>query len=45
MTIGKTPDVWAAAVKEYGIINWFTTTKPENRIDGARRPWSGSIVI
>jgi dipeptidyl aminopeptidase/acylaminoacyl peptidase len=24
MAIGKTPDVWAAAVEEYGIINWMT---------------------
>lgn len=24
MAIGKTPDVWAAAVEEYGIINWLT---------------------
>lgn len=25
MAIGKTPDVWAAAVEEYGIVNWLTT--------------------
>ena len=24
MAVGKTPDVWAAGVEEYGIINWFT---------------------
>lgn len=24
MAIGKAPQVWAAAVEEYGIINWFT---------------------
>jgi dipeptidyl aminopeptidase/acylaminoacyl peptidase len=24
MAIGKTPDVWAAAVEEFGIINWMT---------------------
>lgn len=24
MAIGKTPDVWAAAVEEYGIISWLT---------------------
>jgi dipeptidyl aminopeptidase/acylaminoacyl peptidase len=24
MAIGKTPDIWAAAVEEYGIINWLT---------------------
>jgi dipeptidyl aminopeptidase/acylaminoacyl peptidase len=27
MAIGKTPDVWAAAVDEYGIINWSTMLK------------------
>jgi dipeptidyl aminopeptidase/acylaminoacyl peptidase len=27
MAIGKTPDIWAAAVEEYGIINWFTMLK------------------
>ena len=30
MAIGKTPDVWAAAVEEYGIINWFTMLKHED---------------
>jgi dipeptidyl aminopeptidase/acylaminoacyl peptidase len=24
MAVGKTPEVWAAGVEEYGIINWFT---------------------
>ncbi len=24
MAIGKVPDIWAAAVEEYGIINWST---------------------
>ena len=24
MALGKTPDVWAAGVASYGIINWFT---------------------
>jgi dipeptidyl aminopeptidase/acylaminoacyl peptidase len=24
MTVGKVPDIWAAAVEEYGIINWLT---------------------
>lgn len=24
MAIGKTPDVWAAAVEQFGIINWLT---------------------
>jgi len=27
MAIGRTPDVWAAAVSEYGIINWMTMLK------------------
>jgi dipeptidyl aminopeptidase/acylaminoacyl peptidase len=27
MAVGKTPDIWAAAVEEYGIINWFTMLK------------------
>lgn len=27
MAIGKTPDIWAAAVELYGIINWFTMLK------------------
>jgi dipeptidyl aminopeptidase/acylaminoacyl peptidase len=27
MAIGKTPDIWAAAVEEYGIISWFTMLK------------------
>jgi dipeptidyl aminopeptidase/acylaminoacyl peptidase len=27
MAIGKTPDVWAAAVEEFGIINWSTMLK------------------
>ncbi len=30
MAIGKTPDVWAAAVEEYGIINWFTMLQHED---------------
>ena len=27
MAIGKTPDRWAAAVEQYGIINWLTMLK------------------
>jgi len=27
MAIGKTPDIWAAAVEEYGIISWLTMLK------------------
>jgi dipeptidyl aminopeptidase/acylaminoacyl peptidase len=30
MAIGKTPDVWAAAVEEYGIINWLTMLEHED---------------
>jgi len=30
MAIGKTPDVWAAAVEEYGIINWLTMFEHED---------------
>jgi dipeptidyl aminopeptidase/acylaminoacyl peptidase len=30
MAIGKTPDMWAAAVEEYGIINWFTLLEHED---------------
>jgi dipeptidyl aminopeptidase/acylaminoacyl peptidase len=30
MAIGKTPTMWAAAVEEYGIINWFTMWQHED---------------
>jgi dipeptidyl aminopeptidase/acylaminoacyl peptidase len=30
MAIGKTPDVWAAAVEEYGIIDWLTMLQHED---------------
>jgi len=30
MAIGKTPSVWAAAVEEYGIINWLTMLQHED---------------
>ncbi len=30
MAIGKTPDVWAAAVEQFGIINWFTMLEHED---------------
>src|ERR1700747_131056 len=30
MAIGKTPDVWAAGVEAYGIINWFTMLQHED---------------
>jgi dipeptidyl aminopeptidase/acylaminoacyl peptidase len=32
MGVGKTPDVWAAGVEEYGIINWFTMLKHEDAL-------------
>jgi dipeptidyl aminopeptidase/acylaminoacyl peptidase len=30
MAIGKTPDVWAAAVDEYGILDWYTMLAHED---------------
>ncbi len=30
MAIGKTPDIWAAAVEEYGIIDWLTMLQHED---------------
>ena len=30
MAIGKTPEVWAAGVEEYGIINWLTMIQHED---------------
>jgi len=30
MAIGKTPDIWAAAVEEFGIINWYTMLQHED---------------
>jgi len=30
MALGKTPDVWAAGVEEYGIINWLTMMQHED---------------
>jgi dipeptidyl aminopeptidase/acylaminoacyl peptidase len=30
MAIGRTPDVWAAGVEEYGIINWYTMLQHED---------------
>ena len=30
MAIGKTPEIWAAAVEQYGIINWFTMLQHED---------------
>ena len=30
MAIGKTPEMWAAAVEQYGIINWLTMLEHED---------------
>ena len=30
MAIGKTPDLWSAAVDEYGILNWLTMLQHED---------------
>jgi len=30
MAIGKTPDVWAAGVEQYGIIDWYTMLQHED---------------
>jgi dipeptidyl aminopeptidase/acylaminoacyl peptidase len=30
MAIGKTPEVWAAAVDEYGILNWYSMLEHED---------------
>jgi len=30
MAIGKTPEVWAAAVDEFGILNWYTMLQHED---------------
>jgi dipeptidyl aminopeptidase/acylaminoacyl peptidase len=30
MAVGKTPDVWAAGVEEYGIIDWYTMLQHED---------------
>lgn len=32
MAVAKTPDLWAAAVEEYGIINWFTMFQHEDAL-------------
>jgi len=41
MAIGKTPDLWAAAVEEYGIINWFTMLQHE---DPALQAYQRSLI-
>jgi len=30
MAIGKTPDVWAAGVEQYGIVDWYTMLQHED---------------
>jgi dipeptidyl aminopeptidase/acylaminoacyl peptidase len=30
MAIGRTPDIWAAAVEQYGIIDWYTMLQHED---------------
>src|SRR6266576_3350242 len=32
MALGKTPEIWAAGVEEYGIINWFTMLQHEDAL-------------
>ncbi|WP_304190283.1 S9 family peptidase [Phenylobacterium aquaticum] len=41
MAIGRTPDVWAAAVSQYGIINWFEMMKHE---DAALQQYQRSLI-
>ncbi len=41
MAIGKTPDLWAAAVEQYGIINWFTMLQHE---DASLQQYQRSLI-
>lgn len=41
MAIGKTPTMWAAAVEEYGIINWFTMLQHE---DASLQEYQKSLI-
>jgi dipeptidyl aminopeptidase/acylaminoacyl peptidase len=41
MAIGKTPDIWAAAVEQYGIINWYEMMKHE---DAALQAYQRSLI-
>jgi dipeptidyl aminopeptidase/acylaminoacyl peptidase len=41
MAIGKVPDLWAAAVEEYGIINWFTMLQHE---DASLQQYQRSLI-
>jgi dipeptidyl aminopeptidase/acylaminoacyl peptidase len=45
MAIGKVPDLWAAAVEEYGIIDWFTMLQHEDaRLQQYQRSLVGDPV-
>jgi dipeptidyl aminopeptidase/acylaminoacyl peptidase len=45
MAIGKTPDLWAAAVEQFGIINWFTMLQHEDpRLQAYQRSLIGDPV-
>ncbi|HEY8002746.1 MAG TPA: S9 family peptidase [Phenylobacterium sp.] len=41
MAVGKTPDVWAAGVSMYGIINWYEMLKHE---DAALQAYERSLI-
>jgi len=41
MAVGKTPDVWAAAVSQYGIINWYEMLKHE---DASLQAYQRSLI-
>ena len=41
MAIGRTPDVWAAAVSQYGIINWYEMLKHE---DASLQAYQRSLI-
>ena len=41
MAVGKTPDVWAAGVAMYGIINWYEMLKHE---DAALQAYQRSLI-
>lgn len=41
MAVGKTPDVWAAGVSQYGIINWYEMLKHE---DAALQAYQRSLI-
>jgi dipeptidyl aminopeptidase/acylaminoacyl peptidase len=41
MALGKTPDVWAAGVASYGIINWFTMYEHE---DASLQQYQRSLI-